>query len=249
MEHCCITDLTAIASTQILASNLVLAILLITTLKHKMFLSFSFYANALSLLNSLLFPVSILITAFYLGALQWSTLDSSSSKVDTDEKAKKCSREDMFMEMLKCPGTAKEQWYERALRDLEQEEKHVKEAEELSFWVHKNIMKLLMQQKKQVDCQVWNTESSPLSTRYSKRGMWMGLSAINALLNIVPKTNNKKSKSMISCRQTSQQCSLEVPCAFFASSLWYSHFPVLTVLEQIYPLMFSEHRRDNNVLG
>lgn len=112
--------------------------------------------------------VSFLIAAFYLGALQWSTPDSS-SKVDTDQKAKKCFREDMFMEMLKCPGTAEEQWYERALGDLEQEEKHVQEAEELSLWVHKDIMKLLMQQEKQVDCQVWHTASSPLSTHYLKR--------------------------------------------------------------------------------
>lgn len=65
-------------------------------------------------MSSLLFSfVSSLITVFYLGALQWSTLDSSNSKVDTDEKAKKCSGEDMFMEMLKCPETAEEQWYEK----------------------------------------------------------------------------------------------------------------------------------------
>jgi len=74
----------------------------------------------------------------------------------------------MFLEMLKCPGTAEEQWYERAHRDLEQEGKHVKEAEELSVWVHKDIIKLVMQQNKQVDCQVWHTASSPLSTHYSK---------------------------------------------------------------------------------
>lgn len=72
------------------------------------------------------------------------------------------------MEILKCPRTAEEQWYERALGDPEQEEKHVEEAEELSLWVHKDIMKLLMQQKKQVDCQVWRTVSSSLSIRYSK---------------------------------------------------------------------------------
>lgn len=48
------------------------------------------------------------------------------------------------MEMLKCPGIAEEPWYERALGDLEQEENHVKEAEKLSLWVHKDIMKLLM---------------------------------------------------------------------------------------------------------
>jgi len=44
-------------NTQILASNLVLAILLITTLKYKMFLCFSLYDIALSLLSSLLFPL------------------------------------------------------------------------------------------------------------------------------------------------------------------------------------------------
>ncbi|NXW27355.1 PLCH1 phosphodiesterase, partial [Phaetusa simplex] len=47
-------------------------------------------------------------------------------------------------------------------------------------------------------------------------------------------------------RQMFQQSSLEAPCASFASFLWSSHFPVLVVLEQIYPLMFSEQRHDNN---